>query len=183
MPLTRATSTALDIFTPLEPVPERQQTEEWKTLFYQRNFLRRTITDGTMAERVRAFRILNQLSLPRSFRSLSIEERALHRRLLNEELSEFHTACNEDNNIEQVDALLDLIYVALGALLNYGLTPTQIDILFGEVHASNMTKADDQGRALFDDGGKVLKGPHYVRPDIAGLIETFPGAAASDKTA
>lgn len=135
-----------------------------------RRRLRRTISDGSASEKVAAFRQLFQLPLPSEIRPLEMAEKILHRRLLTEELKEFSDAIDADDMIEQIDGLLDLIYVAYGALLNYGLSPQTIDAAFAEVHASNMTKVDKSGNPVYDGGGKVQKGCNYQPVDLTALI-------------
>lgn len=124
---------------------------------------------------VRAFRTLMDLPLPPAPRELRPLEKQLHASLISEEAHEFAKA---DGVIEQVDGLIDIIYVALGALLHMGLSNNQILAAFAEVQASNMTKVMDNGQPLINDGeidptqpvGKVLKTSNYVKPNIAEAI-------------
>jgi predicted HAD superfamily Cof-like phosphohydrolase len=104
---------------------------------------------------------------------LSAEEKQHHAMLLQSELSEFVAA--ENDAIEQADGLLDIIVVALGGLVHMGWSDSQILAGFGEIHAANMTKVQDNGRPLINDGkispsepiGKFLKTHNYVRPNLA----------------
>jgi predicted HAD superfamily Cof-like phosphohydrolase len=72
--------------------------------------------------------------------------------------------------VETIDGLLDTIYVAIGWLIELGMTPEQINVCMEEVHASNLTKVDNNGQPIFDDGGKVLKGNNYVKADIPAVL-------------
>lgn len=173
MPLTKAMATALELHGVPEPLPQSKVDRLTPEALAERRlaFVRRsTISDGTPAQKVLAFRQLYKLPVPSDFTPLSHAEKILHRNLINEEAEEFSDAVNNDDPTEMIDALLDLIYVAYGAMLNMGLSPAQIDRGFEEVHASNMTKTDSSGKPIFSDVGKVLKGPHYVPPAINEVL-------------
>lgn len=79
---------------------------------------------------------------------------------MQEELDEFD---NADTLVDQADAMIDLIYLALGTLVEMGVQPER---LFRVVHEANMSKLWDDGKPRFREGdGKVLKPPHFVRPE------------------
>ena len=87
--------------------------------------------------------------------------------LIKEELSELNKAI-EDKNIEEVaDALTDILYVTYGAGHAFGIN---LDKCFEEVQNSNMSKLDDNGKPIYNDSGKVMKGPNYFKPDLSKLI-------------
>jgi len=89
----------------------------------------------------------------------------LHYNLLKEELQELFLA---DNTIEQADALIDIMYLSFGALLQLGVAD-KFEELFDEVHASNMSKLVD-GKAIYRPDGKVLKGENYFKPNIGKIM-------------
>ncbi len=89
----------------------------------------------------------------------------LHYNLLKEELQELFLA---DDTIEQADALIDIIYLSFGALLQLGVAE-KFEALFDEVHASNMSKLVN-GKAIYRPDGKVLKGENYFKPDLAKIM-------------
>ena len=95
------------------------------------------------------------------------ESKALGRRLIEEELDEMDEAGT--NRTGQLDAGIDILYFAYGDLLRQGFTPEQIDKGFQEVHRSNMSKLGEDGRPIYREDGKVLKGPNYFPPDLAKI--------------
>lgn len=102
--------------------------------------------------------------------SLDGVERALielRTRLLDEETAEFADAAARRDLVGMADALADVVYVAYGTALSFGLN---LDAVLREVHRSNMSKLDEDGRPVLRDDGKVLKAPGYFRPDIAAVI-------------
>lgn len=84
-----------------------------------------------------------------------------------EELEELADAVAADEIIEIADALGDIIYVAVGTALTYGI---EIEPVIAEIHRSNMTKLDKDGTPIFQKDGEVLKGPNFEEPDIAGVL-------------
>jgi predicted HAD superfamily Cof-like phosphohydrolase len=92
------------------------------------------------------------------------ESKALGRRLIEEELDEMDEAGTDRTG--QLDAGIDILYFAYGNLLRQGFTPEQIDMGFQEVHRSNMSKLGEDGRPIYREDGKVLKGPNYFPPDL-----------------
>ena len=95
------------------------------------------------------------------------EIRALRRRLLNEEFTEYLQAETKDDLVEVADALADIIYIACGTAIAYGIP---LDRVFAEVHRSNMSKLGENGRPIYRDDGKVLKGPTYSPPNIKTIL-------------
>jgi len=92
------------------------------------------------------------------------ESKALGRRLIEEELDEMDEAGTDLT--AQLDAGIDILYFAYGNLLRQGFTTSQIDRGFREVHRSNMSKLGADGRPIYREDGKVLKGPNYFKPDL-----------------
>jgi predicted HAD superfamily Cof-like phosphohydrolase len=87
--------------------------------------------------------------------------------LLEEEVSEFVTASEKGDLIGITDALADIVYVAYGTALTYGI---DLNSALREVHRSNMSKLGSDGTPLIRGDGKVLKSEHYFPPDIAAVL-------------
>ena len=87
--------------------------------------------------------------------------------LINEELDELKTAIKDNNILEVADALTDILYVTYGAGHSFGV---DLDKCFDEVHNSNMSKLGDDGKPIYNDQGKVMKGPKYFKPELSKLI-------------
>jgi predicted HAD superfamily Cof-like phosphohydrolase len=83
--------------------------------------------------------------------------------LIDEELKELGQAIEERNIVDVADALTDLLYVVYGAGHSFGL---DLDKCFEEVHNSNMTKLGPEGKPIYREDGKVMKGPGYRAPDL-----------------
>tara|TARA_B100000579_G_scaffold131425_1_gene106118 strand:+ start:121 stop:519 length:399 start_codon:yes stop_codon:yes gene_type:complete len=83
--------------------------------------------------------------------------------LINEELDEFREAIKNDNIKEVADALTDILYVTYGAGHAFGI---DLDKCFDEVQRSNMSKLDKDGKPIYNEHGKVMKGPNYFKPDL-----------------
>ena len=98
---------------------------------------------------------------------------ALGRRLVEEELDEKDDALALKDEvltkIELFDAGLDTLYFAYGNMLREGFTVKQIIDGFSEVHRSNMSKLGEDGKPIYREDGKVLKGPNYFKPDLAAI--------------
>lgn len=95
--------------------------------------------------------------------------------LIEEELDELvHAAVNSDL-VEIADALGDLMYVVIGAALEYGIP---IDDVVTEIHRSNMSKLDENGKPIYRDDGKVLKGNSYSPPNIKEILDGKTGKSA-----
>lgn len=92
---------------------------------------------------------------------------ALRLALIEEEVAELAQAARESDLVGIADALADIVYVAYGTAHVYGI---DLDAVLDEVHASNMTKLGADGQPVRRADGKVLKGPDYRPPDIAGVL-------------
>ena len=88
--------------------------------------------------------------------------------LIDEELSEFKDAIKNNDLKEAVDALTDILYVTYGAGHAFGVN---LDECFGEVQRSNMSKLGEDGKPIYNDAGKVMKGPKYFKPDLSQFIK------------
>lgn len=94
-------------------------------------------------------------------------DRLLRKRLLTEEYEEYMNAEFDDDLIEVADALADIIYIACGTAVAYGIP---LDKVFAEVHRSNMAKLVD-GKPIYREDGKVLKPEGWSPPDIKGVLD------------
>ena len=97
------------------------------------------------------------------------EEKIVNLRLdlIREELEEFKQAIEKKDIKEVADALTDILYVTYGAGHAFGL---DLDKCFEEVQNSNMSKLGDDGKPIFNDKGKVMKGPKYFKPNLSKYI-------------
>lgn len=87
--------------------------------------------------------------------------------LIAEEFLELREAVANENIVEIADALTDLLYVVYGAGHAFGI---DLDECFLEVHASNMSKLDDDGQPIYREDGKVLKSDNYFKPNLASVL-------------
>ena len=87
--------------------------------------------------------------------------------LIKEELEELTIAMNNKDLLEVADALTDILYVTYGAGHAFGI---DLDKCFEEVQNSNMSKLDENGRPIFNESGKVMKGPNYFKPDLSKFV-------------
>ena len=88
--------------------------------------------------------------------------------LIKEELDEFKAALENNNLLEVADALTDILYVTYGAGHAFGI---DLDKCFEEVQNSNMSKLDKNGKPIYNDMGKVMKGENYFKPDLSKFIK------------
>ena len=88
--------------------------------------------------------------------------------LINEELEEFKDAIKNNDLKEVADALTDILYVTYGAGHAFGVN---LDKCFDEVQQSNMSKLGDDGKPIYNDEGKVMKGPKYFKPDLNKFLK------------
>ena len=93
---------------------------------------------------------------------------ALRVSLIKEELDELIEAMNKKDLVEVADALTDILYVTYGAGHAFGIN---LDDCFEEVQNSNMSKLDNNGKPIYNDKGKVMKGPNYFKPDLNKFIK------------
>ena len=88
--------------------------------------------------------------------------------LIEEELSELKSAIRDKDIIEVADALTDILYVTYGAGHAFGVN---LEKCFEEVQNSNMSKLGDDGKPIYNDSGKVMKGPNYFKPNLKNFLE------------
>jgi predicted HAD superfamily Cof-like phosphohydrolase len=105
--------------------------------------------------------VLNRPTMPSS------ELAKLRLELIREECEELTVATNAMDMVEIADALTDILYVVYGAGHAFGIN---LDACFDHVHASNMSKLGDDGKPIYRDDGKVLKGPNYWAPNMSKFV-------------
>ena len=88
--------------------------------------------------------------------------------LIEEELNELKQAIDDKNLVEVADALTDILYVTYGAGHAFGIN---LDKCFSEVQNSNMSKLDKNQKPIYNELGKVMKGPYYFKPNLKKVIE------------
>ena len=87
--------------------------------------------------------------------------------LIKEELEELTEAMKNNDLLEVADALTDILYVTYGAGHAFGV---DLDKCFEEVQNSNMSKLDEDGKPIYNEAGKVMKGPNYFKPDLSKFV-------------
>jgi predicted HAD superfamily Cof-like phosphohydrolase len=88
--------------------------------------------------------------------------------LIKEELEELTEAMQKKDLLEVADALTDILYVTYGAGHAFGIN---LDECFNEVQNSNMSKLSEDGKPIYNEAGKVMKGPNYFRPDLSKYVK------------
>ncbi|MDB3931600.1 MAG: phosphoribosyl-ATP diphosphatase [Proteobacteria bacterium] len=87
--------------------------------------------------------------------------------LIKEELEELTEAMQKKDLLEVADALTDILYVTYGAGHAFGIN---LDACFNEVQNSNMSKLGKDGKPIYNESGKVMKGPNYFKPDLSKFV-------------
>jgi len=101
---------------------------------------------------------------------LSEEEYKLRFKLMKEENYEYLVACDEQNIVEITDALGDQLYILAGTILRHGLQHKIVEV-FEEIHRSNMSKLDAEGKPVYREDGKIIKSDLYSKPDLKSILE------------
>ena len=94
--------------------------------------------------------------------------------LMKEENEEYLQACKDGDVVEIADALGDMLYIWCGSVLKHGMQDVMEEI-FNEIQRSNMSKLDSNGKPIFREDGKVLKGENYFKPNLKAIIERHVG--------
>ena len=106
---------------------------------------------------------------------------ALRHRLMAEENDEYIEAARAGDMVEIADALGDMLYILCGTIISHGMQDVIGDV-FSTIQESNMSKLGADGQPIYREDGKVMKGPGYFRPDIAGVLDRAGvNAAAADR--
>ena len=107
-----------------------------------------------------------EVKLEPSFSTEKIND--LRYNLIKEELEELKEAISKKDLLEVADALTDILYVTYGAGHAFGI---DLDKCFEEVQNSNMSKLGEEGKPIYNDAGKVMKGPRYYKPDLSKFVK------------
>jgi len=105
---------------------------------------------------------------------LSEDDYSLRYRLGKEELIEYLDACKNNDLVEVTDALADQLYILLGTMIAHGMGDI-IEDVFDEVHRSNMSKLGEDGKPIYREDGKILKGPNFSAPNIEQFLTASRG--------
>jgi len=100
---------------------------------------------------------------------ISDDQKQLRHDLMKEENKEYFEAAENNDLVEVADALGDQLYILCGTILKHGLQD-RIGEIFQEIHRSNMSKLGADGKPIYREDGKVLKGPDYFKPNIAKYL-------------
>jgi predicted HAD superfamily Cof-like phosphohydrolase len=101
---------------------------------------------------------------------LSEKDFMLRHNLMKEENEEYLEACKDGNLTEIADALGDMMYILFGTIVRHGLKH-KIEEVFTEIHRSNMSKLDENGKPIYREDGKILKSNLYFKPQIKEVLE------------
>jgi predicted HAD superfamily Cof-like phosphohydrolase len=89
--------------------------------------------------------------------------------LMKEENEEYLDAVQKNDLVEIADALGDMMYILCGTIIEHGLQD-KMEAIFDEIQRSNMSKLGDDGKPIYREDGKVMKGPNYFKPDFSKLL-------------
>ncbi len=101
---------------------------------------------------------------------LSYQKLQLRFDLMDEENKEYLEAAKNDDLVEVADALGDMLYILCGTIIEHGMQD-KIEEVFNEIQRSNMSKLGADGKPIYREDGKVMKGPNYFRPKIAEILD------------
>jgi len=93
----------------------------------------------------------------------------LRYKLGKEELEEYYDACKNGDLVEIADALTDQLYIIFGSIVSHGMQHIITDV-FNEVHRSNMSKLGEDGKPIYREDGKIMKGPNYFKPNVSKYL-------------
>jgi len=102
--------------------------------------------------------------------NISKEINELRHKLMAEENNEYLEAANSNDLVEVADALGDMLYILCGTILSHGMQHI-IEAVFDEIQDSNMSKLGADGKPIYREDGKVMKGPNYRKPDLKQFLD------------
>ena len=102
--------------------------------------------------------------------TISEERKKLRIELMKEENEEYLEAAQNNDLVEVADALGDMLYILCGTIIEHGMQD-KIEEVFNEIQRSNMSKLGEDGKPIYREDGKVLKGPNYFKPDFSKILE------------
>ncbi|WP_299677614.1 nucleoside triphosphate pyrophosphohydrolase family protein [uncultured Tenacibaculum sp.] len=98
------------------------------------------------------------------------DRKLLRFNLMKEENEEYLEAVQNNDLVETADALGDMLYILCGTIIEHGMQ-YKIEEVFNEIQRSNMSKLGEDGKPIYKEDGKVLKGPNYFKPDIKAILD------------
>ena len=107
---------------------------------------------------------------------LSEQKLKLRFDLMDEENKEYLEAAENNDLVEVADALGDMLYILCGTILEHGMQH-KIEEVFNEIQRSNMSKLGADGKPIYREDGKVMKGPNYFKPNIESILNSGPDSA------
>jgi predicted HAD superfamily Cof-like phosphohydrolase len=119
---------------------------------------------------VEEFHDVFQIGNASEIKLIDEKDYTLRYNLIKEENEEYLEACKNGDIIEIADALGDQLYILFGTILKHGLQH-KIEEVYDEIHRSNMSKLDEEGKPIFREDGKILKSSLYFKPEIHRIIE------------
>lgn len=102
--------------------------------------------------------------------NLGESKNLLRYNLMKEENEEYLEAAQQNDVVEVADALGDMLYILCGTIIEHGMQH-KIEEVFDEIQRSNMSKLGKDGKPIYREDGKVLKGPNYFKPDIEKILK------------
>ncbi len=102
--------------------------------------------------------------------NLGLKKNLLRYELMREENEEYLEAAKANDLVEVADALGDMLYILCGTIIEHGMQ-NKIEEVFNEIQRSNMSKLGANGKPIYREDGKVLKGPNYFKPNIKEILE------------
>jgi predicted HAD superfamily Cof-like phosphohydrolase len=120
---------------------------------------------------VEAFYKAFDMPLPETMRYLHKERALLRHKLIQEEVGELLEASmsSQGTLVDVADAITDCFYILIGTALEYGIAD-KLPALFDEVHESNMSKLDENGKPIYREDGKVMKSTRYKKPNLKSIV-------------
>ncbi|MFO0357506.1 MAG: hypothetical protein ACK50A_11165 [Sphingobacteriaceae bacterium] len=119
---------------------------------------------------VEEFHEVFQIGNANEIKLIDEKDYTLRYNLIKEENEEYLEACKNGDIVEIADALGDQLYILFGTILKHGLQH-KIEEVYDEIHRSNMSKLDEEGKPIFREDGKILKSSLYFKPEIHRIIE------------
>jgi predicted HAD superfamily Cof-like phosphohydrolase len=122
-------------------------------------------------KQVQAFYEAFNVPTPETMRYLHKERALLRHKLLQEEVGELLDASmsSQGTLVDVADAITDCFYILIGTAIEYGIAE-KLPALFDEVHSSNMSKLGENGKPMYREDGKVMKGPDYRKPNLKNIV-------------
>ncbi|MFY0603091.1 MAG: nucleoside triphosphate pyrophosphohydrolase family protein [Flavobacteriaceae bacterium] len=103
--------------------------------------------------------------------NIGADRNMLRFNLMKEENEEYLEAAENNDLVEVADALGDMLYILCGTIIEHGMQD-KIEEVFNEIQRSNMSKLGEDGKPIYREDGKVLKGPNYFKPNIKAILES-----------